>query len=136
MKFTFDNEDEKSRFCQFVKKLALLAENGDVELSEKTSNTFHEFWVAYPLKKGKKPAQLKYERLKEDEKTQAIQAAKALRREYERRPKEDAQYIPHATTFINQKRWEDLGIDLKNPAYQAIQQSQKLPSKLNSLKQQ
>lgn len=68
---------------------------------------FEKFWTAYPRKVGKglaKPAFLKARTLTNLE---AILAAVAVATQSRDWLKENGQYIPHPTTWLNQQRWLD-----------------------------
>lgn len=65
------------------------------------SAKFDEFWLLYPAKKAKAEAKKKFNRLKPSEQLSAIANLKT------RKWPDDHQFIPHPTTYINQKRWED-----------------------------
>jgi hypothetical protein len=66
---------------------------------------WEEFWNLYPRKIAKKPAQQIWSRLTDDEKLAALQALPNHIRAWEGK---DAEYIPHARTWLNQARWTDV----------------------------
>ena len=87
--------------------------NADTEAQKTTDETFEEFWAAYPRKDGKKVARQKWNRLKPDEEMRKKILADIERRK--RSPewlKENGQFIPMPSTYLNQQRWEDEGIVL------------------------
>lgn len=69
---------------------------------------FAEFWSAYPLKKAKATAEKAWAKLKPSAELQAAIlsaiAAHKLTADWQR---DGGQYIPHPTTWLNQRRWED-----------------------------
>lgn len=69
---------------------------------------FAEFWSAYPLKKAKATAEKAWQKLKPSADLQAAIlsaiAAHKLSADWQR---DGGQYIPHPTTWLNQRRWED-----------------------------
>lgn len=69
---------------------------------------FAEFWSAYPLKKAKATAEKAWAKLKPSAELQAAIlsaiAAHKLSADWQR---DGGQYIPHPTTWLNQRRWED-----------------------------
>jgi len=69
---------------------------------------FAEFWSAYPLKKAKATAEKAWAKLKPSADLQAAIlsaiAAHKLTADWQR---DGGQYIPHPTTWLNQRRWED-----------------------------
>lgn len=89
--------------------------------SSKTPNTppnddqqrplFEEFWKLYPRKVGKAKAMSTYFNLMRGEKDPAL--SKKIIQGLERSlkvwatEKREKQYVPHATTWLNQRRWED-----------------------------
>lgn len=95
--------EDVSVICPDSKK-----ENGSVE-KEKLECRFMRFWEKYPKKEGKGAAEKIFYRIKPDDDLlnrmlNAIELHKVLKR-WER--KENYQYIPHPSTWLNGKRWED-----------------------------
>lgn len=75
---------------------------------------FAEFWSAYPRKVAKAEAEKAWKKLNPDEDLlltmlNAIEAAKKSREWLD----EGGKFIPHPTTWLNQRRWED---ELSAPA--------------------
>lgn len=66
---------------------------------------FVDFWNAYPNKKGKQPALKKWLRGNYD--WEQIKNTLEQQKQLRDWVKCDGQYVPHATTYLNQKRWED-----------------------------
>ena len=69
------------------------------------SPTFDAFWSHYPRKTDKAKAKVAFERLPADEQFAAIQGA-----EYHAKANpqwRNPSLVPHATTFLNRKRWQD-----------------------------
>lgn len=68
---------------------------------------FLAFWHAYPKRQGKGEARAAFQRqLKFTDATSLINAAKEFARWCEHK-KVEKQYIPMASTWLNQSRWED-----------------------------
>lgn len=69
---------------------------------------FAAFWSAYPLKKAKATAEKAWQKLKPSADLQAAIlsaiAAHKLSADWQR---DAGKYIPHPTTWLNQRRWED-----------------------------
>ena len=65
---------------------------------------FTEFWKAYPRKDAKHPASLAWARTKASTALPAI-LADVDRRKGTKQWREG--FIPHASTYLNQRRWED-----------------------------
>lgn len=69
---------------------------------------FAEFWSAYPLKKAKATAEKAWAKLKPSAELQAsILSAIAAHKLSADWMRDGGQYIPHPTTWLNQRRWED-----------------------------
>ncbi len=79
---------------------------------------FEEFWSLYPSKVGKPKAHSAWRRLKLTEKVDVIAALPAWKdcRQWVR---DGGQFIPHPTTFLNQRRWEDDPGQLMTPVQSA-----------------
>jgi len=69
---------------------------------------FDEFWSLYPKKVGKKPAREKWRKLSPNEKLFG-EIMRGLEKYIvsEQWMRDNGQFIPHPTTFLNQRRWED-----------------------------
>lgn len=69
---------------------------------------FDQFWESYPRKTAKAPARKAFEKQKPDEKLLG-EMLKALdwQRKTEQWMKDSGSFIPHASTWLNQRRWED-----------------------------
>ena len=77
-------------------------------LSNKQAEQFNQFWQAYPKKIGKGAAEKSWNKIKPDKELfekmiAAVEAAKKSRQWL----KDDGQYIPNPSTWLNQQRWED-----------------------------
>jgi len=71
------------------------------ESSINNHKEFEEFWAGYPRKTNKAKAKVSFERLSQKDRKAAMEALSVY-------PWSDEQrYIPHATTWINGRRWED-----------------------------
>lgn len=69
---------------------------------------FAEFWSAYPKKVSKAEALKAWGKIDaEDGIVERIMSALALAKQSRDWTKDDGQYIPHASTWLNQRRWED-----------------------------
>ena len=69
---------------------------------------FDEFWKEYPRHVNKAKAKMAFDRLHvtEDMLGQMITALKQ-QKETEQWKKDNGQFIPHPTTWLNGRRWED-----------------------------
>lgn len=69
---------------------------------------FAEFWRLYPRKVSKAEAEKAYRKLKPDIALQAaLLAAVATQSRSHDWSKDEGRFIPHASTWLNQRRWED-----------------------------
>lgn len=69
---------------------------------------FIAFWKAYPVKKAKAYAEKIWIRMKmDDELFDIIMAALEEHKLSEQWVKDGGRFIPHASTWLNQRRWED-----------------------------
>lgn len=68
---------------------------------------FEQFWNAYPRKVGKKKAQIAWR--KATDKPEVVDMIKAvdLAKHTEQWTKDNGQYIPHPSTWLNEGRWAD-----------------------------
>ncbi len=81
--------------------------NLHLPIAERWATRFEEFWAAYPNKKGKAKARSFWEREKLDRLADQIIAGV---RRYAASPdwrKDGGRFIPHPTTFLHGRRWED-----------------------------
>ena len=71
---------------------------------------FDEFWSAYPRKDSKAASIKAFSKIAPDEQLRAKILAGVKRAETsEQWRKDDGKFIPHASTWLNQRRWEDEG---------------------------
>jgi len=68
---------------------------------EKSSILFDEFWKVYPRKESKIAAEKFWLKFTPDEQSKAITDCQKRYEQSERK------FIPHASTYLNGKRWED-----------------------------
>ena len=79
-----------------------------VDHSTTLDRLFEKFWEAYPKKLKKAAARKRFERLKPTpEMVESMLGAIAWQKETEEWRKEGGQFVPHPTTWLNQRRWED-----------------------------
>ena len=67
---------------------------------------FNQFWMCYPRKVGKLTAKRSWEKLSAENKQKALEAIEQHRKYWVKKGTE-WDYIPHASTWLNQERWED-----------------------------
>jgi len=69
---------------------------------------FAEFWAAYPLKVGKKAAVKAWGKITPDAALhEQILSAVEQQKQGDQWKRDNGQYIPHPTTWLNQGRWDD-----------------------------
>jgi len=68
--------------------------------------TFENFWLQYPKKVGKLTAKRSWEKLSLDNQQKALEAI-VEHRKYWVAKGTDWEFIPHASTWLNQERFED-----------------------------
>jgi phage replication O-like protein O len=69
---------------------------------------FDIFWKEYPRKTGKGAARKSWKKIKSPKATlDKIIAALAWQKKSEQWTRDNGQYIPHPSTYLNQERWED-----------------------------
>lgn len=72
------------------------------------SVAFSEFWKTYPKKASKPAAEKAYRKLNPSPTLQAqMLAAVALQAKSHDWTKDNCQFVPHAATWLNNRRWED-----------------------------
>lgn len=74
---------------------------------------FKTFWKKYPRKEGKGAAYKSFVRLKCYDMMEKIIPAIERHRKTEQWCKDGGRFIPHPTTWLNQGRWDDEGIDIQ-----------------------
>jgi hypothetical protein len=67
---------------------------------------FEDFWRVYPRKIGKAAAAKRWARMTDQERAAAGEAIR-LHAQRWGRLRTESQFIPHAVTWLNQRRWED-----------------------------
>lgn len=68
--------------------------------------TFENFWSQYPKKVGKLTAKRSWEKLSQENQQKALEAI-VEHRKYWSAKGTDWEFIPHASTWLNQERFED-----------------------------
>jgi len=68
--------------------------------------TFENFWSQYPKKVGKLTAKRSWEKLSQENQQKALEAI-AEHRKYWTAKGTDWEYIPHASTWLNNERFSD-----------------------------
>ena len=68
--------------------------------------TFEQFWQQYPKKVGKLTAKRSWEKLSQENQQKALEAIVEHRKYWSAKGTE-WEFIPHASTWLNQERFED-----------------------------
>lgn len=69
---------------------------------------FEQFWAVYPRRIAKAAARKVWEKIRpDDELLQQMLAALEWQRQQDQWQRDAGQYVPHASTWLNQKRWLD-----------------------------
>jgi 3-dehydroquinate dehydratase len=79
----------------------------EIKKKEEIKNTcamFDQFWAIYPRKTGKQAASKSFAKLSNADQQEAMNNISRL---YAQTP---VQFVPHAATYLNGKRWEDQAI--------------------------
>lgn len=91
-----------------------LARSRETEKRTKATETecaregFSEFWSAYPRKTARPEAEKAWNKLSPDEGLRGqIMSAVAVQSKSDQWRKDDGKFIPHPSTWLNQKRWLD-----------------------------
>ena len=82
--------------------------NNTINNTVNNKDYFSQFWDFYPRKAGKESARKAWEKLQPNEELMALIANNIQERiDKGEWRKDNKSYILHASTFLNQKRWED-----------------------------
>lgn len=78
------------------------------EARKRDGSRFDEFWAAYPRKTSKQAAQKAWKKINaNDELFAEIMKSVEAQSAWPQWTKDDGQFIPHPSTWLNNKRWED-----------------------------
>ena len=84
--------------------------NPNPNARETRGAAFEKFWSAYPRKEGKQKARSAFEKVTVD--LDVLLVALEAQKKSSQWTKDNGQFIPHAATWLNGKRWEDqLAVD-------------------------
>lgn len=106
---TYDNANDNIRIEENRIEENRIDTKSKITKTKEVSYTeqFEKFWNEYPEKKGKGKAYDVWNRLSQQEKDICIVAIVKQVKNNHFRNKSGVDYIPHPTTWLNQKRWED-----------------------------
>lgn len=91
-----------------------------------TDADFHAFWFAYPLKKGRAKAMEAYAKALTKADHATLMAALEAQKLWPEWLRENGRFIPHATTWLNQSRWEDEGRDPAQQTRNVIEEAERI----------
>lgn len=77
-----------------------------------TDSTFAAFWDAYGKKVGRGAAEKAWTKATKSAEAEDITRAAAIHAEWHKRAGTEARFIPHASTWLNEKRWADERTDV------------------------
>lgn len=93
-----------------------------VKLRKELRDRFERWWAEYPNKKGKGAAERTWAKLRPTEADLQMLLRKLEEQKHSEKWQEDGgAYIPHGSTYLNQKRWEDQPVEISNPKRTATQ---------------
>lgn len=99
---------------------------GEKQNGDSWHDRFEQFWKAYPNKKGKGNAEIWWEKNKPSrELTDKMLVAIATQKCWTKWADNDGQYIPHPTTWLNGKRWEDEALEKPVPNGQSTEEQRR-----------
>lgn len=85
------------------------------ERGKEYSADFLKFWEAYPRKEGKGKAFVEFDKIKVNESLLAeMLAAIEVQKKSDQWKKDKGQFIPHPSTWLYQRRWEDQPLSLNS----------------------
>ena len=77
---------------------------------------FEQFWAAYPRKQNKERARRAWKKLNPDVALcQTMSAALERDKRSEQWRRDGGEFIPHPSTWLNNRRWEDESVDVQSP---------------------
>ena len=79
--------------------------------------SFQDFWAKYPRKVSKRVAEASWKRMTAQEQSDALEAID-LHVKYWKLKETSSEFIPHASTWLNQARFED-ELDMQEKAHKA-----------------
>jgi|ERR1035437_495556 hypothetical protein len=91
---------------QFIRSITSILDDSD-KANAADDNAFNMFWDAYPRKVGKPAAFTKFKRAKCAVILPQLLDAIAKQKQTNQWTKDNGEFIPHPSTWLNQRRWED-----------------------------
>lgn len=117
----FDAPPISAANCGEVPQSAAIIQSNPIQIQSKSKSEdnaredFEKFWSAYPRKAGNK--QKAFDAFKKaGVPLETLLSAIETQKQSAQWTKDDGQFIPHPTTWLNGKRWEDqLPMDTRTP---------------------
>lgn len=107
------NIKPNNNIYNIIEEKEITKEKENVEIVGKREMLFNEFWKAYPKKVEKQVAKDKFMKIKNVEQMfPMIMEKLEMFKKTKDWQKENGQYIPHASRWLKNKRWED---EMENP---------------------
>jgi uncharacterized protein YdaU (DUF1376 family) len=101
-------EEKEKRTRREEKKTRPSDSKVDQQNVIKTSDLFNRFWQAYPRKVAKAAAEKAFAKVRPDQQLlETILSSLEVSRKSPGWLKDNGQFIPHAATWLNGRRWED-----------------------------
>ena len=91
--------------CKCLRNPIRIQSESESESESNTRESFAVFWAAYPRKEGKKKAEDAF--VKCSAPLETLLSALERQKKSSQWLKDGGQFIPHAATWLNGKRWED-----------------------------
>jgi hypothetical protein len=110
---TFSERARKAAAARWKKKTEEKKETGQDKTRQETSiapgmpGAFDQFWAAYPRKIGKADARKSWRKVSCNEHLPAILSKLEILKRSHDWTKENGQFIPHPTTWLNREGWHD-----------------------------
>ena len=101
------NEESYERKCEVSRENGKKGGRPPKKVTELTDKLFDEFWTAYPNKSAKQNARKAFRKVSETLLRETILPDIEKRRTSEQWTKDNGAFIPYASTYINQQRWND-----------------------------
>ena len=86
-------------------ELGLVRVKSKLKLGESMREDFEKFWSEYPKKVARKEAEKAFSRVKVE--LSVVLSGLDKWKKSEQWTKDDGQFVPHPTTWLNQERWND-----------------------------
>ena len=120
-----ENVNEKININREINNISISEDTNDIkEEKSEIDEMFDMFWIVYPKKSNKKGAKVSFKRIK-NLKTEFPLIMEALERfkKSKQWTKQNGEFIPLPTTWINQERWKDEHIETREDKLKRLDMS-------------